>query len=131
MRLSYGAFSMSPNGEPTRVSHAFVKKSMARFMKPHGRFAHCSCENQARTRDRDRQAKVEPSNRIFLYKCLRNSNSLIVCSMEARDQESNLYAYEMTPNPNTRGGSAVVDNGPSSGGEVSKYQIYIRTCTYI
>ena len=45
--------------------------------------------------------------------------------MEARDQESNLYDYEMTPNPCARGGGVVVDNGPSSGGEVSIYQIYI------
>ena len=34
---------MSVNGEPTRVSHAFVKKNMIRYMRPHGRFAHCSC----------------------------------------------------------------------------------------
>ena len=45
--------------------------------------------------------------------------------MEARDQESNLHAYEMTPNPCARGGDVVVDNGPSSGWEVSIYQIYI------
>ena len=44
--------------------------------------------------------------------------------MEARDQESNLYAYEMTPNLCARGGGAVVDNGSSSGGEVLKYHIY-------
>ena len=45
--------------------------------------------------------------------------------MEARDQESNLYACEMTPNPCTRGGGVVTDNGPSSGGEVSHIYIYI------
>ena len=45
--------------------------------------------------------------------------------MEARDQEYNLYAYEMTPNPCATGGGVVVDNGPSSRGEVSIYQIYI------
>ena len=49
----------------------------------------------------------------------------ILGTMEARVQESNLYAYEMTPNPCARGGGVVVDNGPSSGGEVSIYQIYI------
>ena len=43
--------------------------------------------------------------------------------MEARDQESNLYAFEMTPNPCARDGGAVVDNGPRNGGEVS--HIYI------
>ena len=30
--------------------------------------------------------------------------------MEARDQESNLYAYEMAPNPCARGGGVIVDN---------------------
>ena len=35
-------------------------------------------------------------------------------NMEARDQESNLDAYEMTPNPCARGGGAVVDNPPST-----------------
>ena len=50
---------------------------------------------------------------------------IFVPSMEARDQEYNLCAYEMAPNPCARGGGAVVDNGPSSGGEVSKYHIYI------
>ena len=44
-------------------------------------------------------------------------------TMETRDRESNLYACEMTPNPCTQGGGAVVDNGPSSGGEVPN--IYI------
>ena len=44
--------------------------------------------------------------------------------MEARDQESNLYAYEMTPNPCARGDGVVVDNA-SSGGELSIYKIYI------
>ena len=46
-RSIYSAFSTSVNGEPTRVSHLFVKKNMIRFMRPHGRFAHCSCENAA------------------------------------------------------------------------------------
>ena len=49
--------------------------------------------------------------------------STIGGDMEARDQKSNLYACEMTPNPCTQGGGAVVDNGPSSGAEVSN--IYI------
>ena len=49
MRLNYGAFSMSVNGEPTRVSHAFVKKNMVRYMRPHGRFAYWSCEKAAFT----------------------------------------------------------------------------------
>ena len=31
---------MSVNGEPTRASHAFVKKNMVRCMRPHGRFAY-------------------------------------------------------------------------------------------
>ena len=29
-------------------SHEFVKKSMVRYMRPHGRFAHCSCKNAVR-----------------------------------------------------------------------------------
>ena len=60
MRLSYGAFSMSVNGEPTRISHAFVKKYMIRYMRAHGRFAHCSCENTAKNRGQGRQAVREP-----------------------------------------------------------------------
>ena len=28
-------------------SHEFVKKNMVRYMRPHGRFAHCSCKNAA------------------------------------------------------------------------------------
>ena len=50
MRLNYDAFSMSVKGESTRVSHAFVKKNMFRYMmRLHGRFARCSCENAALT----------------------------------------------------------------------------------
>ena len=33
VRLSHGAFSMSVNGEPTWVSHAFVKKNMVRYIR--------------------------------------------------------------------------------------------------
>ena len=44
MTLSYGPFSTSVNGEPIRVSYAFVKKNMVEYMRPHGRFAYCSCE---------------------------------------------------------------------------------------
>ena len=29
--------------------HEFVKKNMVRYMRPHGRFAHCSCKNVALT----------------------------------------------------------------------------------
>ena len=29
-------------------SHEFVKKNMGRYMRPHGRFAHCSCKNAVR-----------------------------------------------------------------------------------
>ena len=29
-------------------SHEFVKKNMVRYMRPHGRFAHCSCKNAVR-----------------------------------------------------------------------------------
>ena len=32
-------------------SHEFVKKNMLRYMRPHGRFAHCSCKNAAFTLD--------------------------------------------------------------------------------
>ena len=44
VRLSYCAFAMSVTREPIRVSHAFVKKNMIRYIKPHRWFAHCSCE---------------------------------------------------------------------------------------
>ena len=30
-------------------SHEFVNKNMVRYMRPHGRFAHCSCKNAALT----------------------------------------------------------------------------------
>ena len=30
-------------------SHEFVKKNMVRYMRPHRRFAHCSCKNLALT----------------------------------------------------------------------------------
>ena len=46
-------------------SHEFVKKNMVRYMRPHGRFAHCSCKNSAWTRGRGRQAEVEGSCWIF------------------------------------------------------------------
>ena len=29
-------------------SHEFVMKNMVRYMRPHGRFAHCSCKNAVR-----------------------------------------------------------------------------------
>ena len=29
-------------------SHEFVKKNMVRYMRPHGRFSHCSCKNAVR-----------------------------------------------------------------------------------
>ena len=32
----------------TSSSHEFVKKNMVRYMRPHGRFAHCSCKNAVR-----------------------------------------------------------------------------------
>ena len=59
--------------------------------------------------------------------------NLALSAVEARAQESNLYAYEMTPNLCARVGGAVVDNGPSSDGEVSKHHIYIYiyVCMYI
>ena len=31
----FGAFSMSVNGEPTRVLYAFVKKNMVRYIRLH------------------------------------------------------------------------------------------------
>ena len=42
--MSYSAFSMFVDGELTWVSYAFVKKNTVRYMRPHGRFAHCSYE---------------------------------------------------------------------------------------
>ena len=49
----YGAFSISVNGEPTRVPHVYVNENMVRYMRPHGRFAHGSCKNTALTFDLD------------------------------------------------------------------------------
>ena len=46
-------------------SHEFVKKNMVRYMRPRGRFAHCTCKNVAWTRGRDRQAEVEGECCIF------------------------------------------------------------------
>ena len=47
-------------------SHEFVKKNMVRYMRPQGRFAHCSCKNVAWTRGRGRrQAEVEGECCIF------------------------------------------------------------------
>ena len=48
VKLSYGSFSMSVNGEPTRVRMNLFKKNMVRYMRSHGRFAHCSCKNAVR-----------------------------------------------------------------------------------
>ena len=31
-------------------SHKFVKENMVRYMRPHGRFAHCSCKNACANR---------------------------------------------------------------------------------
>ena len=56
---------MSVNGEPIRVSHAFVKKNMVWYMRPQWRFAHCSCKNSERTRGRGWQAKIEGKCCIF------------------------------------------------------------------
>ena len=32
---------MYVNGEPIRVSHAFVNKNLVRYMRPHERFTYC------------------------------------------------------------------------------------------
>ena len=63
--MSCGALSMSVNGEPTRVSHEFVKKNVVRYMRPHGRFAHCSCKNAALTLDFDLSTSAAGSRCIF------------------------------------------------------------------
>ena len=46
MSLNYGSFSISVNGEATRVSHPFVKKNIVRYMRLHGQFVHCLCGNE-------------------------------------------------------------------------------------
>ena len=46
-------------------SHKFVKKNMVRYMKPHGRFAHCSCKNAALTLDLGLSASAAGSCCIF------------------------------------------------------------------
>ena len=56
---------MSVNGEPTRVSHAFVKKNMVRYMRPRGWFAHCSCKNAFMTYPRPRP--VSPGRGFVLH----------------------------------------------------------------
>ena len=40
-------------------SHEFINKNTVQYMRPHGRFAHCSCKNTARAHGRGRQAEVE------------------------------------------------------------------------
>ena len=69
-------------------------------------------------------ATFSPRKYVARIKTLSSIATWLSPTIEARDQKSNLYAYEMTPNPCARGGGVVVDNGPSSGGEVSIYQIY-------
>ena len=46
-------------------SHEFVKKNMVRYMRPHGRFAHCSCKNAALTLDLGLSASAARSCCIF------------------------------------------------------------------
>ena len=46
-------------------SHEFVKKNMVRYMRPHGRFAHCSCKNAALTFDLGLSASASGSCCIF------------------------------------------------------------------
>ena len=46
-------------------SHKFVKKNMVRYMRPHERFAHCSCKKIGWTRGQGRQAEVEGECCIF------------------------------------------------------------------
>ena len=46
-------------------SHEFVKKNMLRYMRPHGRFAHCSCQNAALTLNIGLSASAAGSCCIF------------------------------------------------------------------
>ena len=46
MKLGCGAFSCKRWANSG--SHEFVKKNMVRYMRPHGRFAHCLCKNSVR-----------------------------------------------------------------------------------
>ena len=46
-------------------SHEFVKKNMVRHMRPHGRFAHCSCKNAALALDLGLSASAAGSCCIF------------------------------------------------------------------
>ena len=46
-------------------SHEFVKINMVRYMRPHGRFAHCSCKNAALTLDLGLSASAAGSCCIF------------------------------------------------------------------
>ena len=78
MRLNYAEFSMSANGEPTRVSHAFVKKNMVRYMRPHGRFAYWSCEKAALTLKLGLAASVAGSYCIFTL-AVREPPALASC----------------------------------------------------
>ena len=41
LRLDYCTFPMSVNDEPSRVSHAFTKKNMVRYIRLLGRFSRC------------------------------------------------------------------------------------------
>ena len=73
---------MSVNGKSTRVSHAFVKKNMVRYIRSHDRFAHCSCEHVSLTLMRVRAAfsHSQYAKRRFglLYRNIVKSYSLIV-----------------------------------------------------
>ena len=46
-------------------SHEFVKKNMVRYMRPHRRFAHCSCKNAALSLDFGLSASAAGSYCIF------------------------------------------------------------------
>ena len=46
-------------------SHEFVKKNIVRYMRPHGRFAHCSCKNSALSLDLGLSASAAGSCCIF------------------------------------------------------------------
>ena len=59
--LNYGEFSMSINGKPTWVSHAFANENTVRCMRPkRRRFAHCKCKNVALTLD----LGLQPRSRV-------------------------------------------------------------------
>ena len=60
---------------PNSGLHEFLKKNMVRYMRPHGRFAHCSCKNAVR------RPPVLASC-IEIYYCIIKINMQAMCKFQ-------------------------------------------------